>query len=185
MFLKSWPSTHVRTHPDNVWEWFLVGCIERMHQVGFRWPICKSMILFTLRGCHTLDDLGVVAPWKLVEVVHCSREDIMRVPSSPHGRCEGDTSKVWRTPSGLAGSSARYWLWVLHVGECDLWVTTSKRIYDNLGIALMGSKWLENHRTSRKNPCVNICLPISLQACLYLFTHVLVLNVALVTSLLV
>jgi hypothetical protein len=63
-----------------------------------------------------------------------------------------DTSRaMWESTKWLARSSDKAWLWEIHIGECDLQITNSKRINVNLLLASTGSNWLENHQTLGEN----------------------------------
>ena len=114
-------------------------CFESLQGIGTRWSSCKLVVLVTLGGYHLLDGLVVVvSPWSLQE--DCARlqdRDCEGYCARPAGATKSNSSWARREEQQVfRPGQVLELMWTLHVGECDLIVTTSKRTGGNLGACL-------------------------------------------------
>jgi hypothetical protein len=88
------------------------------------------------------------------EVVHGFEVEFLRSTMLTPWETQRTTLVERRALSDPSRSSTRARLRALYVRDCDLRVTTRKRVDINLGLALIRRKWLANYRNSReKSPC--------------------------------
>ena len=122
-------------------------------------------MLVTLRGCHLLDSLVVVSVEACKKLVRFSGEALCDGHyARPIGATKSNSSRARREGRQVVRPGQVQELVVsTHVGECDLWVTTSKRTDSNLGACLNGDvACCQAREPQEKNHLVKIVLPIGL-----------------------
>jgi hypothetical protein len=148
--------------------WSLL-CRELVHQaldkgVAKRGPLEPSVL--NSRVPDARQRIRHLAPWRWIflpgvrqkvldkEVVHGFEVEFLRSTMLTPWETQRTTLVERRALSDPSRSSTRARLRALYVRDCDLRVTTRKRVDINLGLALIRRKWLANYRNSReKSPC--------------------------------